>query len=313
MKKLSPLLLIVLFFASSSLAQTITQQPTSQTVPAGQTATFTVGFTGGVCSSVWYTGAGNFYGPRSASPMSYAIPNVTMSENGIFVEVILFSCTGGNSSVLSNTATLTVTPSVPLSSVAISPLTPTIAVGQTQTFTATGIYSDGTSQKLSTAAWSSDTPSVATVSSSGVVTAVAVGTANISTSAGGFTASTPITVDLASVTLSVNGKAVFDDGTVILPGPLTVSQRQDSTTTFTCGVITSDTSGNLSGSITVNPNFADTNGNVAFIFGIPALPNLITYPAPATEFQQGATGLTLQLVLYRKALVVKSQLIAMTP
>ena len=83
---------------------------------------------------------------------------------------------------------------------------------------------------------------------------------------------------------------------------------------FVLFLIISDASGNLSGSITVNvnPQYLDSNGNVDLTFGIPAIPNLVTYPVPV-EFQQGATGLTLDLVLYKKALVVKSQTIALTP
>jgi hypothetical protein len=313
--KATAFLIVLLFFAGNCLAQTITNQPASATVSAGQTATFSVGFTGGPCHSVWYTGAGNVYGPTGPSPISYSIPNVMTSMNGIFVEVILYGCSGGTATPLSNSATLTVTPAVPLAAIAISPLTPTIAVGSSLNFTVTGSYTDGSTQNLtSTATWASDTPTVATVNS-GIVTAVATGTANISATFGGFTASTQVTVDLASVTLEINSnsKAVFDDGSVILPGPIIISQQQNSTATFNSGVITSDGNGNLSGSLTINPNYADQNGIVTFSFGIPAIPNLLTYPVPVASFQQGSTGLTLNLVLFKKALVVKSQTIALTP
>jgi hypothetical protein len=320
MKK-SPLIIVLLFLTSSCFAQTITQQPTNQTVPAGQTATFTVGFSGGPCQQVWYTTSiGNHYGQGdSASPASLSIPNVTLAMNNTTVEVILYGCAGGNAVPLSSVATLTVTPSVPLASITITPSTPTVAVGSTQKLTAVGTYTDGSTQSLTSASWTSDTPNIATVSSSGVVSAVATGTANISVLSGGFTASTNVTVNLATAVLVINPSvAVFDDGTPVLPGSIVISQLQNPTTTpitVPVGTIVSDSTGHLSGSLQINPNpqFLDANGNVDLVFGLPLFPNLFTYPVPAAEFQQGATGLTLNLVLYKKALVVKSQTIAMTP
>jgi hypothetical protein len=99
----------ILGFASSTHAQSITQQPTSQTVQVGQTAVFSVGFSGGPCRSYWYIGAiGNHYGPFSGSPMSYSIPNVTLAMNGSTIQVELYGCTGGPGDSYSSKATLTV-------------------------------------------------------------------------------------------------------------------------------------------------------------------------------------------------------------
>ena len=62
---------------------------------------------------------------------------------------------------------LTVTPAV-LTSLSVTPITAPIIAGQTQQFTATGTYSNGTSQNLtSTAKWSSSSTSVATVKNTG--------------------------------------------------------------------------------------------------------------------------------------------------
>lgn len=119
-----------------------------------------------------------------------------------------------------------------------------------------------------------------------------------------------------SIPLAVNtgSTAVYDDATPVLPGPVTVSQLQNPTTTAVIGTISSDTSGNLSGSITVNPNWADANGNLNFVFSLPVVPNLITYPVPVGEFAHGSTGLTINLVLFKQGpLGIKLQTLAVTP
>jgi uncharacterized protein YjdB len=70
---------------------------------------------------------------------------------------------------------LTVTGPV-LTKIVVGPVNPSIPNGQTQQFHATGTFSDGTTQDLtSSATWNSSLPSVATVASSGLATAVASG------------------------------------------------------------------------------------------------------------------------------------------
>jgi hypothetical protein len=108
-QKLSLALAAILSLTSSAHAQTITQQPTSQTVNVGQTAVFSVGFSGGPCRSYWYTGAiGDHYGAYSSSPISFSIPNTTSAMNGTTVLVNLYGCTGGSASVTSSIVGLTV-------------------------------------------------------------------------------------------------------------------------------------------------------------------------------------------------------------
>jgi hypothetical protein len=126
---------------------------------------------------------------------------------------------------------------------------------------------------------------------------------------------TPATT-LPSVTLAINSgsTATYDDGSVIISGPITISEQQTPTSNVAIGTITSDSSGNLTGSLTVNPNWV-TNGNIVFLFGIPAAQNLLSYPVPASQFSHSSTGLTLNLVLFKagSGLNVKSQTIALTP
>src|SRR5439155_13027236 len=104
----------------------------------------------------------------------------------------------------SNTAAITVT-TLPVASVAISPATASLAVGQTVQLTATPQDSAGTTLTGRTVTWASSNPSVATVSRSGQVTGVAEGSATMAaTSEGksGTAAITVTTVPVASVTVS---------------------------------------------------------------------------------------------------------------
>jgi hypothetical protein len=73
-------------------------------------------------------------------------------------------------------------------SIAISPGNPSLAVGVSAQFIATGTFTDGATHDItSTVAWSSGTPSAATISATGVATGVAVGTSQITASLTGVT------------------------------------------------------------------------------------------------------------------------------
>ena len=89
----------------------------------------------------------------------------------------------------------------PLSSIAVTPANPSIPVGITQQFTATGTYSDGTSRDITAQViWSSSNTSIATVNSSGLATAVAAGTGTtITATSGKISGSTTLTVNSATL------------------------------------------------------------------------------------------------------------------
>ncbi len=100
----------------------------------------------------------------------------------------------------SGSATLTVT-AVTLNSIAVTPATATIPSGLTQTFVATGAYSDGSSQNLSDRViWSSNNTSIATVASPGVATGLSAGSALITATFDGKSGSATLTV--SAVTLN---------------------------------------------------------------------------------------------------------------
>jgi uncharacterized protein YjdB len=94
---------------------------------------------------------------------------------------------------------LTVTLAI-LESITVTPANPSIAIGLTMQFTATGTYTDGTSQDITTSVnWTSGTTGVATIiNASGLATAVAVGTSVITATSGGVTGTTLAITALAS-------------------------------------------------------------------------------------------------------------------
>lgn len=86
-----------------------------------------------------------------------------------------------------------------LQSIALTPAAPSLAKGLTLSFTATGTYSDATTQDLSaSAAWMSSNVAAATTSGR-LVTAVAPGDATISATLDGITGTTALTVTAAAV------------------------------------------------------------------------------------------------------------------
>ena len=103
------------------------------------------------------------------------------------------ACTG---SICGST---TITSSPTLTSIAVSPSSPTLGVGASQQFTATGSYSDGSQQNLTTSAtWSTSDSSVATMSNTtetqGFSVAMAVGSATITATLGNVSGSSSVTV-----------------------------------------------------------------------------------------------------------------------
>jgi len=92
-----------------------------------------------------------------------------------------------------------------LTSLAVTPSTPTIVIGATQQFTATGGYSDGANQDLTaTANWSSSDVAVATIDAAGFATSAGQGSSTITATVGGISGTATLTVDPASlVSISV--------------------------------------------------------------------------------------------------------------
>lgn len=181
---------------TSAALVSIAVTPAIQTIPLGTieqfaaTGTFTDGSMQNITSSVQW----------SSSNSSVATVSNAVGSQGLATSVATGSSSiSAASGSISSSTTLTVGVAA-LVSIAVNPASPSIALGTTQQFTATGTFTDGGSQDLTTSAtWGSGNTAVATVSSTGLGTSLATGSATITATLGGVSGSTPLTVTPASV------------------------------------------------------------------------------------------------------------------
>ena len=218
----------------------ITSQPASTlTVCAGNSGNLIIGTGGGISlseewqyynsgTSTWGDVANNTpLGVNYSGGTTFTIStnNGSTTPGGNYQYRCIVNSTGDNCTpVTSNTSTVTVNPVMAISSVTgTSPL----CIGGSATYTTSGVVLGGGGS----GAWSSDNTSIATVNTSGVVTAVAAGTCNIIYTVSGGCGSTvsaqqSLTVNpnasIASVTgtspLCVGGTATFSANSVVLGG-----------------------------------------------------------------------------------------------
>jgi len=112
---------------------------------------------------------------------------------------------------VTGSTSLTVSPPA-LVSIAVTPATPSILLGGTQQFIATGTYTGGSTSDVSDSAlWSSASPDVATINATGLATSQAGGQTIISASIGPISGSTTLTV--TTVPVPTNFRADISDGT----------------------------------------------------------------------------------------------------
>jgi 6-phosphogluconolactonase len=142
-------------------------------------------------------------------------------------------------------------PAPTLVSIAVTPATPSIGLGATQQFKATGTFSDNSTQDLtSQVTWDSATKTVATISAAGLATSVAQGTSKITATQGTVSGNTTLTVTApVAVSIKINpanptiavgstvdftGVALFSDGST---QPLTGAVAWSSGTAATASII----------------------------------------------------------------------------
>ena len=206
---------------AAPVAPSITTQPSSVTITAGQTATFSVTATG--TAPLTYQWKKNGTSITGATSASYTTPAETTADNGAQFAVTVSNSTG---SVTSNAATLTVNAAPVAPSITTQPSSVTITAGQTATFsvTATGTApltyqwsQNGTA--ISGATSSSYTTPAETASASGAQFTVVV-----SNSAGSATSS--------AATLTVNPAPVAPSITT-QPSSATITAGQTATFSVT--------------------------------------------------------------------------------
>jgi hypothetical protein len=174
------------FFVSSDTLVSITVTPQNPTVQPAKTQQFTATGT---------LGDGTTKDVSSQATWTSSNTNIaTISNTGLASTVAV-----GNTTIsaamndVTGSTTLTVSNQV-ISSIAITPANPTIAVGGTQQFVAIATLSDGTTSNVSSSVtWTSSNPAVATITNTGLASALTAGSTTITATSGSVTATTNLT------------------------------------------------------------------------------------------------------------------------
>jgi len=217
------------------------------------------------------------------------------------------------SGAISGSTTLTVTATAPtLVSIAVTPANPSIAKGTTQQFTATGTFSDNSTQNLtSTATWTSQTTTVATIAAGGLARAVGAGSSKIQAASGAISGSTTLTVTataptLVSIAVTPANPSIAKGKTqqFTATGTFSDNSTQNLTSTATWSSLTTSvatiTTGGLAtgvgtGTSTIQATSGTVNGSTVLTVTAPTLVSIAVTPAnpsiamSATE-QFTATG-----------------------
>src|SRR6266481_5024453 len=172
----------------------------------------------------------------------------TVNGSGLVTGVAAGSVTiTATSEGKSGTASVTVA-GAPVASVTVTPASASVQAGQTQQLTATLKDANGNILTGRTVTWSSNNTSVATVSSSGLVTAKVAGSATITATSEGKSGTSALTVTpvpVASVTVAPASASVAVGGTV----QLTATPKDANGNPLTGRVITWQSSDNTIASV----------------------------------------------------------------
>jgi uncharacterized protein YjdB len=208
-----------------------------------------------------------------------------------------------SSETFTSSTTLDVT-NATIVSISVSPTGRTIAPATELPFTATGTFSDSSTQVITTdATWSSSDTAVATVGPEGVATAVAAGTTNINAAFGGQTGFAPLTVSAVTLksisvapgtavlapasTLSYAATGTFSDGSTqdITDAVAWSSSASNVASITTYGQVT----GQSAGTATITAQLDSQSGTAALVVESSSLQSVQVTPASATVAQQTAT------------------------
>jgi PKD repeat protein len=120
-----------------------------------------------------------------------AFPNTSYQDSNYWVDVVFLSG-----------------PPATLTSISVTPANPTVLTGATQAFTATGTYSNGSTQDITNqVTWTSSNPARATINASGVSTGLSAGTTTITATLSSISGNTLLTVQAAPLVLTTNSLA----------------------------------------------------------------------------------------------------------
>jgi uncharacterized protein YjdB len=221
----------------------------------------------------------------------------TIDVNGLLTAVAAGTTTV-SAALNGVTQSLIITVSTPaISSISVTPVGLTLAIGINQQYVVTAFYTDGTSADLqSGAAWTSSSPAVATIdSTTGLATTVAAGATTITATVGTFTDSTDLTVvnaHLQSISVApatakmaigtavqFNASGTFDDGSTQPLLSVSWSSSAPSLLTVNAGGLATALAG---GSATVTAQSGAISGTAAVTVTSATLVSISVSPANST-------------------------------
>ena len=280
------------------------------TVKLTATGTFSDQTTQDMSTSVTWT----------TSSAADATVDASGTVTGVAVGNATITATSGSTSA---TTTVNVTGAAgnkTITKLTISPVGPSVVVGQTSQLTAMATFSDQSSEDVSTTAtWSSSTLSAATVDAKGLVTGVAAGTATITAMFDGMSDSTAVTVNVtgphvlvsivvtpanptvvAGKTLQLTATGKFADGTTedVTDTAIWMADPTDAASVGgATGLVTAHKAGTsvITATIPVSTPVGTTvvgTTTVTVTETTPVLTSIAITPSPATT----AIGQALQLV-----------------
>src|SRR6266498_1021210 len=240
--------------------------PAVATIPQGQTTQLT---------ATPKDAAGN---PLAGRAVTWASSNgavATVNNSGLVSALAAGSATiTATSEGQSGSAAVTVAP-VTVASVAVSPATASIQVGQTAQLTATPKDASGNTLSGRVVNWTSSNNSVATVSSSGLVTGLTAGSATITATSEGQSGSAALTVTAAPVPVA---------SVAVSPATATIPAGQTAQLTAT----PKDASGNTLTGRTVS--WASSNTAVATVSTSGLVTGKVAGSATITATSEGQCG-----------------------
>jgi hypothetical protein len=239
----------------------------------------------------------------------------TATGIGIGSATVTAQYTTDTGTILSDTATLTVT-DPPILSLELTPTTPTVYLTSPNLqFTATVIYTDYTTRNVTaTATWSSSAPTIAVIGASGGTagraTGLAVGTSTITASYSGFPASTLLTVEERKVTslqvtptnpttyLGLNqafvATALYDNGTTgTVTGAATWTTSDDTVATVgVSGGSAGQATPIKAGTTTIKATYQGVSGTSVLTVSSATLSSIAITPSPLNVAVGGRQQLT---------------------
>lgn len=285
----------------AGLLASITIAPINPTLPQGQSlqfvaiGTFTDGSVQNITNSVSWT---------SSNTTVATINSTGLATAGFTGGITIITAASGS---LSASTSLTVP--TKLTSITVEPANALIDQGDTLQYTAIGHFSDGSTRDISASVtWGSSNTSVATISASGLATAVGGGTTNITATSGSITGMTTLTVpSLVSITVQPMNATIdpgatlqytaignFSDGsTQDITASVTWSTVPVSSTVATINASGLATAGFIGGTVQIKATSGSISGTTNLT--VPTLQSIKVTPvnakiAVADKLQYTATG-----------------------